>query len=129
MRLLPTILYRCPGAHFGPPDTTFDYLGVGTEEALEAALVDGWHETLLAAMAPPVVAPEPAPVPADDARDFAPPDAEPAYGDPEPETADNSPVTREELEQKAEDLGIRVDGRWSDKRLIAEIEAKMAAPE
>jgi hypothetical protein len=110
MRLLPTILYRVPGAHFGPPGVTYDYLGVNTQEALEAALADGWHETLVAAMAPPVAAPEPAPVPSDDA-----------------------PVTREELEQKAEELGIKVDGRWSDKRLISEIdakiEAKMAAPE
>jgi hypothetical protein len=106
MRLLPTILYRVPGAHFGPPGFTYDYRGVDTEEALEAALADGWHESLAAAMAPSVAALKPAPVPSDDA-----------------------PVTREELEQKAEELGIKVDGRWSDKRLIAEIEAKMAAPE
>jgi hypothetical protein len=106
MRLLPTILYRVPGAHFGPPGVTYDYRGIDTEEALEAALADGWHESLVAAMAPPVATPEAAPVPADDA-----------------------PVTREELEQKAEELGIKVDGRWSDKRLVAEIEAKMAVPE
>lgn len=36
------------------------------------------------------------------------------------------PPTRAELEQKAEELGIKPDGRWSDKRLAAEIEAKMA---
>jgi hypothetical protein len=92
-----------PGAHFGPPGFTYDYLGVDTEEALEAALADGWHESLTAAMAPPVTAPVAAPVPDDDA-----------------------PALRAELEQKAEELGIKVDGRWSDKRLIAEIEAKMA---
>jgi hypothetical protein len=121
MRLLPTILYRVPGAHFGPPGVTYDYRGIDTQEALEAALADRWHDSLVAAME--AVAPrETAPVPADDARDFAPPDAKPAYGD-------DAPVTREELEQKAEELGIKVDGRWSDKRLISEIEAKMAAPE
>ena len=106
MRLLPTIVYRVPGAHFGPPGFTYDYLGIDTEEALEAALANGWHESLIAAIEPPTAAPEPAPVPDDDA-----------------------PVMREELEQKAEELGIKVDGRWSDKRLIAEIEAKMATPE
>jgi hypothetical protein len=106
MRLLPTILYRVPGAHFGPPGFTYDYLGVATQEALEAALAAGWHESLADAMAPPVAAPEVAPAPADDA-----------------------PVMRAELEQKAEELGIKVDGRWSDKRLIAEIEAKMATTE
>jgi hypothetical protein len=106
MRFLPTILYRIPGAHFGPPGFTYDYLGVDTEEALEAALADGWHESLVSAMAPPVATPEAAPLPADDA-----------------------PVMRDELEQKAEELGIKVDGRWSDKRLIAEIEAKMVPAE
>jgi hypothetical protein len=106
MRLLPTILYRVPGAHFGPPGFTYDYLGVDTEEALEAALADGWHDSLTAAMTPPVAAAEVAPVPADDA-----------------------PVMRAELEQKAEELGIKVDGRWSDKRLMAEIDAKMVPAE
>ena len=99
MRLLPTILYRVPGAHFGPPGVTYDYLGVDTQEALDAALANGWHDTMADAMAPPVAAPEAALVPADDA-----------------------PVTRAELEQKAEELGIKVDGRWSDKRLMTEIE-------
>jgi hypothetical protein len=102
MRLLPTILYRVPGAHFGPPGFTYDYLGVATQEALDAALADGWHESLADAMAPPVAAPVP---------------------------ADEAPVMRPELDQKAEELGIKVDGRWSDKRLMAEIEAKMATTE
>jgi hypothetical protein len=102
MRLLPTILYRVPGAHFGPPGVTYDYRGIDTQEALEAALADGWHESLAAAMAPPEAAPAP---------------------------ADEAPVMRAELDQKAEELGIKVDGRWSDKRLIAEIEAKMVPAE
>jgi hypothetical protein len=106
MRLLPTILYRVPGAHFGPPGVTYDYRGVDTQEALEAALADGWHESLTDAMEPPVTAPEAALVPADEA-----------------------PVMRAELDQKAEELGIKVDGRWSDRRLMAEIEAKMAPVE
>jgi len=105
MRLLPTILYRVPGPHFGPPGVTYDYRGIDTQEALEAALADGWHDSLTAAMAPPA--------PADDA----------------PAPADDAPVMRAELDQKAEELGIKVDGRWSDKRLIAEIEAKMAPAE
>jgi hypothetical protein len=106
MRVLPTILYRVPGAHFGPPGFTYDYRGIDTQEALEAALADGWHESMAAAMAPPVAAPEAAPVHADDA-----------------------PAMRAELEQKAEELGIKVNGRWSDKRLMAEIEAKMVPTE
>ena len=31
--------------------------------------------------------------------------------------ADNAPPTRAELETKATELGIKFDGRWSDKRL------------
>ena len=34
---------------------------------------------------------------------------------------DNAPPTRAELEQKAADLGIKYDGRWSDKRLASVI--------
>ena len=36
---------------------------------------------------------------------------------------DNSPPTREEMLIRAMELGIKVDWRWSDKRLLAEIEA------
>lgn len=36
---------------------------------------------------------------------------------------DNAPPTRAELEQEAEALGIRLDRRWGDKRLLDEIAA------
>ncbi len=39
------------------------------------------------------------------------------------EKPDESPVTREELEQKARELGIKFDGRTGDKKLAALIEA------
>lgn len=38
------------------------------------------------------------------------------------EPEDNSPPSREELELKATDLGIKFDGRTSDKKLLALIE-------
>lgn len=38
---------------------------------------------------------------------------------------DITPPTREELEQKATELGIKYDGRWSDKRLAAVISEKV----
>jgi len=37
------------------------------------------------------------------------------------EPEDGEPPTREELEQRAGELGIKVDGRWSDARLMGEI--------
>ena len=41
------------------------------------------------------------------------------------EPVDNSPPTRAELEQKATELGIKIDGRWSDRRLLAEINLEL----
>lgn len=44
-----------------------------------------------------------------------------------PADPDEGAPTRSELEQKAAELGIKIDGRWSDKRLLAEIDAKLVA--
>lgn len=35
--------------------------------------------------------------------------------------ADDVAPTRAELEAKAEELGLKIDGRWSDKRLMVEL--------
>jgi hypothetical protein len=40
-------------------------------------------------------------------------------------TYDNDPATRDELEAKAQELGIKFDGRTSDKKLNSLIEAKL----
>jgi hypothetical protein len=61
-------------------------------EDVEQAKSDGWFETL------------------EEAAGLVPnPDAEPD-------------VTRDEMLQKAEQIGLKVDKRWSDSRLLAEIE-------
>lgn len=39
-----------------------------------------------------------------------------------PEPVDDSPPTRDEMEQKAHALGLKFDGRTSDKKLVAMIE-------
>lgn len=36
-------------------------------------------------------------------------------------SVDESPPTREELEAKAEELGVKVDKRWGDRRLMVEL--------
>lgn len=62
---------------------------------VEAALADGWHRS--------------------------PPDAHAAASkkaEPEPEA-----ITREQMEKDAETLGMKVDKRWSDKRLSEELAA------
>lgn len=69
---------------------------VFADKDLASAIADGWVKTLAETVKP--VQEEPV----------------------EPE--DNSPPSREELELKATDLGIKFDGRTSDKKLLALIE-------
>jgi hypothetical protein len=119
---LPTILYKRGGTWPGPLDrygnaTTFSTLACNTMEQVDAALADGWHLNVWTAcdQAGPwdnevveaevvEAAPEPKPMPADDA-----------------------PPTRAEMMQQADLLGIKVDRRWSDETLMAKINAAMAA--
>lgn len=94
----PTLLYRCPGPH-ARPGGTYAYQAVGNEAALASALAAGWFLTL--------------------------PEAIAGKADSAPEPADDAPPTRAELEQRAAEVGMKVDGRWSDARLAAEL-AKVA---
>src|SRR3990167_11110301 len=92
---------------------TFSALLIDGREAFENALEDGWYENLAVAIDPPKkVEPE-------KLEDLEPPDEK----DPESE----APPTRLELEAKAKELGIRFDGRYSDKGLTAMIEKALGA--
>ena len=95
----PSLVYRCPGPHWGPPGTTYEAAPVKDATDLAAALSAGWFATLPEAV-----------------EAFLAPPTEPASA-----TADEAPLTRESLEAKARELGIKVDGRWSDKRLMTEL--------
>lgn len=113
----PAFVYRCPGAHFGPDGTTYDALGVNNDEQMRAALANGWAKSLLQAVEiyfnsekgnePVVTVGENV-----------------AVAESEEITAadDNTPPTREELEQKATELGIKFDGRTTDRKLLERIE-------
>jgi len=89
----PTIVYRCPGPH-QRKGGTFDYKGVADKAQLEAALADGWHTTLTRATGE-----EPTETAA-------------------PTTDDKSPPTRDELEQKAKELGIKFNKKMADDELL-----------
>jgi hypothetical protein len=102
MMEFPTIVYRCPGAHWGPNGTTYESIGVNDEQQLKVRLADGWHESLVNAV-DAFLSPE---QPVDNST----------------ETEDDSSITREELEQKAKELGIKFDGRTTDKKLLEKIE-------
>ena len=89
---------------------------VWSAEELESLVAAGWFRSLeelaapppavMAAVSLPPLEPEPPPVPADDA-----------------------PVTRAELEAKAQELNLKVDRRWSDKRLADTIERALSGQE
>lgn len=87
----PTIVYKTPGNH-QRAGGTYSYLGIEDEQGLESALSSGWFRTLPEAIAGK----------ADEAED-------------------NSAPTRGELESKASELGIKFDGRTTDKLLADKI--------
>ena len=106
MLIFPTIVYRVPGAHSGN-GYTYDYAGALDQKAYDALVAQGWHATLVDAVSPPVVAPAA---------------SEPVIDEV---PADDAPVTRAELEAKANELGVKFDGRTSDALLLSRINAAL----
>lgn len=121
----PTIVYRSPGPFVGPPvddkSTTYATLGIEDASKLSAALDAGWCETLLEAVSPPAPA------------EIATPVASDPLDDPEALKAALIdavlPPTRDELKAMAATLGLSYDGRISDAKLKALIDAALAAKE
>lgn len=103
----PQGLFRLPGNDQIVDREPFGGLVVHSDEEYAAAVDAGWKDTpdeARAAFVQPV--PDAVPDPA--------PDPVPAVSDIPP---DDAPPTRDEMERKAAELGIKVDRRWSDKRL------------
>lgn len=95
----PRMMYRV-GSMVELESGKYDWRIVQDKAECDAASGDGWHLDQYAAKA---ATEAPASTPADD-----------------------SPPTRDELEQKATELGLKFDGRWGDKRLADAIAAKLA---
>lgn len=93
-----------------------------SDEERDALIADGWSLTLEEMLAS-VLSPPPAVVPEPVAAVYEP------EGDVDDVPADDAPPTRAELEEKAQELGIKVDRRWGDRRLLEAIEAALAAKE
>jgi len=145
MSQFPCFVFRAPGA-IVRARYTYDTMLVATQDHLDQRLASGWFLSLgeaieaagsraarisrvkpkpprrpskpldginrrLAKHEPVAAAPEPAPAP-----------------EPEPVAVpeDNEPVTREELEAKATELGIPFNGRTSNKKLTSLIETALA---
>ena len=104
-------VYRSPGPHFGPNGKTYDCKGV-LEDDLQKALDAGWNESFLSALGLSETG-------------AAPEDA--AIQHPDSESAENAPPSRSELEAKADELGIKYDGRTTDRKLYDRITEALAA--
>lgn len=96
----PSLVYKAEGKYVRPHGT-YDFVGVNSQEELNAKLKEGWFESLEAAIEGKTAVSEPV------SDDFAPP-------------------TREELETKATELGIKFDGRYSDKKIAQMIDEALA---
>jgi hypothetical protein len=129
----PAMIYRSPGQQRKPGGGTYNFDSVQTQEELDAKLANGWFTSSAEAIEAagnnadgfkkpkpkwaikPVKKKKP-PKPLDWREQVK---AEPAPAPaPEPEPIDEDALpTREELEAKATELGIRFDGRTKDKKL------------
>jgi hypothetical protein len=109
MIALPALVYRCPGPYVGPPGTTYDARRVSTESERLVALGEGWHATLPQAVEAFLAEPE------EDLSEHVDEPNEPVSAD------DDAPPTRAEMLAKADEIGLRVDKRWSDRTLAARL--------
>ena len=143
MSQFPCFVFRAPGA-IVRARYTYDTMLVATQDHLDQRLASGWFLSLGEAIeaagsrAARVSKVKPKPP----RRPSKPLDginrrlvkAEPVAAAPEPVPApepvavpeDNAPVTREELEAKATELGIPFNGRTSNKKLTSLIETALA---
>lgn len=93
------MVYRCPGPYVRERGT-YDTKGVNSKEEHDAALKDGWFNSL-----PEAVAGKSAVV----------------------EVKEDAPPTRAELEQKAKELNIKFDKKVTDEVLAKKISEALGA--
>jgi hypothetical protein len=98
----PALVYKAEGKYIRPHGT-YDFVGVNDQQELEQKLSEGWFDSLEAAIA-----------------------GKAAKAVSEPVLDDSAPPTREELETKATELGIKFDGRYSDKKIAQMIDEALA---
>lgn len=101
----PRLVYKDKGPH-QRMGGTFDYVSVGDEAQLQTRLSEGWALTMDEATAPAPVAPVASKVPAPD---------------------DAVEPTRDEIEQKLDELGVVFDRRLGMKKLRALLDETLKA--
>lgn len=114
MIALPALVYRCPGPFLGPQGTTYATKRVVTESERLVALGEGWHATLPQAVEDFLAEPE------EDLIEHVDEPGEPVPAD------DDAPPTRAEMLEKADEIGLRVDKRWSDRTLATRLAEALA---
>ena len=95
--IFPTLVYKTPGQHRYRNGKTYRYISVANEDELNRAIADGWNTSKEDAIK---------------GKAAELPDA----------VIDNAPPTRAEIETKARELGLKFDGRTSERKLVAMIE-------
>lgn len=107
---LPTTLYKSPGS-FTIPGTrdSYRYVAAKTQEELDHYMANGWFATRDEAIA------------ARKAAVASPATSNTSYAPSSPVPDEAAPPTREELEQKAKELGIAFTERTSDVKLSKSI--------
>lgn len=93
----PRFVYKSPGRGDGQNGKLYDYEQVSNDAEMSAKLADGWHATRDAAMGCAVA----------------------------PADVDALAPTRSEMEQKARELGLKFDGRTTDRKLSAMIAERL----
>lgn len=100
----PVHVYKSPGNHRFRNGKTYRYMSVANEDELNRAIADGWNTNKEDAV---------------NGKTAELPD----------QVIDNAPPTREEMETKARQLGVKFDGRTSDRKLLKLIEAALGEPD
>lgn len=105
----PALVYRDGGPH-QRPGGTFDYRPVNDEQQLQAALAEGWHRSVPEALAKKEAA---------DVGNAAAGGVR--VGQIVEDALGELMTSRQALEAQAEQLGIRFDGRTTDRKLAEAI--------
>lgn len=100
----PCLLYKVPGPHKGRGGVTYKYVGCPDAEAFERLSSMGWHASKEEASTGKAVKEV---ILSAEAMD------------------DDAPATRDELEQKARELGLRFHPKISDDKLAERIAGAM----
>lgn len=128
----PNMMYRSPGTLKRPGGGTYKIIGVQSQKEFDAKIANGWFASSIEAVvaagdkATPPKRPRPkwALKKVKKRKPSRPLGWKKAAVVAAP--VDNSPPTRIELETKAKELGIKFDGRTSDRKLDKSIQDRIA---